>query len=284
MFDSRDSVYTGQLTPDELAYYTDRAAHLDDVVVSEDDVDASQRPDAWVPTDDELEALIAADPAAQTGPTAAQVVAEAEHAPVTGGLVCRLAQVDPASLDADGQVGLAVAWSRVRNSADARVVDAVASLAAGGDGADPWDPASFTWAEVGAALRLGDGAATGLVHSARTLTAELPATLDAMRIGQVSRQKADVLVELTAGLTAEQRADVETATLAKAADRTPAQHRAAVRRMVDRIDPDALDRRRAKARADIRLVRAHLGDGMGELFASLPSEDLDIIWEAADTW
>src|SRR5581483_2247907 len=141
-----------------------------------------------------------------------------------------------------------------------------------------------TWAEVGAALRLGDGAATGLVHTSRMLTGELPATLDAMRDGRLSRQKADVIVELTATLTPDQRTEVEQATLAKAAERTPAQHRAALRRMVDRIDPDGLDRRRAKARADIRLVRAHLGDGMGELFASLPAEDLDTIWTAADTW
>src|SRR5205823_3931853 len=30
--------------------------------------------------------------------------------------------------------------------------------------------------------------------------------------------------------------------------------------------------------------RAHVGDGMGELFARLPSEDLDAVWTGADAW
>jgi hypothetical protein len=155
------------------------------------DVDPPLAPSpVWDAADDAwLAELVAADPEQRPAPSAAQVVAEAEHAPVTGGLVCRLSRVDPATLDADGQVGLAVAWSRVRNHADARIVDAVAALASGGEDGDPWDPASFTWAEVGAALRLGDGAATGLVHSARMLTSELPATHEAMRAGRLSHRK-----------------------------------------------------------------------------------------------
>jgi len=55
-----------------------------------------------------------------------------------------------------------------------------------------------------------------------------------------------------------------------------------VQRGVDRVDPDGADQRRRKAREDIALIRRHYGDGIGELFARLPSEQLDTIWTATD--
>ena len=139
-------------------------------------------------------------------------------------------------------------------------------------------------AEIGPALGLGSGAATTLVDICVALHTRLPATLRAVCADGLSWYKAIKLAELTAPLTPEHARLVEEQTLPKAAERTPAQHADAVRRAVARIDPDGADARRKQAKRDVKLIRAHYDDGMGELFARLPSEQLDTIWTAADMW
>jgi len=77
---------------------------------------------------------------------------------------------------------------------------------------------------------------------------------------------------------------VEAKVLPFAASRTSGQHRDACRRWVDRIDPDGAADRRRKAASDIRLVATHHGAGMGELFAAMPAEQLDMVWTGAEVW
>src|SRR4051794_28413986 len=139
-------------------------------------------------------------------------------------------------------------------------------------------------AEIGAALRLGSGAAITLVDVSVALRDRLPATLRAVCAGSLSWHKATILAELTAPLTDEQARAVEDLCLPKAAQRTPAQHRDAVRRAVARIDPHGADSRRKQQQQTIRLIRTHYDDGMGDLFARMPSEQLDTIWSACDFW
>src|SRR5207302_5520135 len=59
---------------------------------------------------------------------------------------------------------------------------------------------------------------------------------------------------------------------------------AAVRKAVDLVDPDGIEARNKQRKLVIRLVRQHCGDGMGQLFADLPSDKLDLIYLAADRW
>jgi hypothetical protein len=92
-----------------------------------------------------------------------------------------------------------------------------------------------------------------------------------------------VLVEATGWLSDAQAAAVQARVLAGMAGRSVPNHRAAVRRAVEAVDPDGIERRRRLARRDIRLARRHLGDGMGELYANLPVEAVDTIFTAADT-
>src|SRR5437764_2427048 len=94
------------------AWLTERAATLD--LIDEEDV---YEPDRNV-TDAEFAAW-AAELDACAALEADAVIHAAESQPVTPQLVARLAQIDPASLDDDDRVGLAVAWSRVRNYVDA---------------------------------------------------------------------------------------------------------------------------------------------------------------------
>src|SRR3954447_13525740 len=98
-------------------------------------------------------------------------------------------------------------------------------------------PRDLVAAEIGPALALGSGAALKLVDISVALHERLPATLRAVCAGDVSWFKATILAELTAPLTGEQARVFEDTVLPKAAGRTPAQHRDAVRRAVARVDP-----------------------------------------------
>jgi hypothetical protein len=233
---------------------------------------------AWV------DELIAGDPEARPVPTASQVIAAGEVDPVSGPLIASLAAVELGGLGDAELVGAAVAWTRIRNYADAQVAHAIVTQHDRFNTREAFDAATLTAAEFGVALHLGDGAADRLTRAAVDLTRRFAATLTAVSAGDVTWAKAVELSERTVTLTPEQAAAVEDRVLPHAATRTPRQHTDAVRRAVDRIDPDGADERRRQARKDIDLIRTHVGDGMGELFARLPSEDLDTIWTGADTW
>jgi len=253
-------------------------------------VDAPLRPGsdwpAWSEADEaELAAaLIAGDPLRCAQPSPAQVVSAAEHAPLEPALIGRLAHVDLEELDDAGLVSFAVGWTRVANHAAAQVARAVALFHARVDPGEVLGPSALTSAEFAVALGLGSGGADRLVATATALAKRLPDTLAAVDRGEVSWQKATVLAERTAGLSPAHTRAVEAAVLPGAPGRTPARHAEAVRRAVDRIDPAGLAERRRRAERDIALIRTHVGDGMGELFARLPSEDLDTVWLGADAW
>jgi hypothetical protein len=72
--------------------------------------------------------------------------------------------------------------------------------------------------------------------------------------------------------------------LPKSWQRSPSAHDAAVRRAVDQVDPEHADDKRKDRERDIRLAKHHYGAGIGELFACMPSEDLDLTWTAADAF
>jgi hypothetical protein len=258
---------------------------------------ASQRPDTSQCADasQRADACQAASPAHVMSParimsstadvmSPGEVVAMAETAPLDRTTLCRLAGVDPEDLDDAGLVSFAAAWTRVANHAAAQVARAVARFQRQIDPGEVLGPSTLTSAEFSVALGLGSGGADRLVATSTALATRLPATLDALDRGALSWPKAAVLAERTAGLTPEQARRVEQAVLPAAPGRTPARHADAVRRAVDRIDPDGAAERRRRARDDIALIRTHVGDGMGELFARLPSEDLDAVWTGADAW
>src|SRR4051794_6732928 len=139
-------------------------------------------------------------------------------------------------------------------------------------------PRDLVAAEIGPALGIGSRTATDLVDLCVALHTRLPATLRAVCAGDLSWYKATKLAELTAPLTIDQARRVEEMVLAKAPERTPARHADAVRRAVAEVDPDGAAARRRQAQRDLRLIRHHYGDGMGDLFARMASEQLDTVW------
>jgi len=207
-----------------------------------------------------------------------------EGEPLTPGVIARMAEIDVETASDDDVVALMAAWARVKTYAEGQIARAVLTLRERVSPGEAFDADELVSAEVAAALHLGTGGADRLVATAAVLASRFPATLDAVRAGAVSWAKATTLVEQTAVLDDAAARLVEERVLPAAAGRTPAQHADAVRRAVDRVDTASADERRRRALADIELIRQHVGDGMGELFARMTSEQLDTVWLGADAW
>src|SRR4051794_13698190 len=225
-------------------------------------------------------------------PSVAEVLTAAGRDRVGPQTVSGLTGIDVTVLDAAELVSAAQGWSRVANHANGRLAAVVARLAATGDsasvstanGVQVIDAHRLAAAELAPALGLGIGAADTLVSDAHDLVTRLPATLTAVLAGDLAWAKASYLAQATSWLTAEQAAEVEARVLPRAAGRTPARHREAVRKAVERIDPAGVAERRRQAKRDVAFIRSHYGDGMAEVFLRLPSEDADIIWTGATAW
>ena len=247
------------------AYYARQAAELDLI-------------DEWD--------VVGWEPDVEPAPSDAQVCAEA--ADFRGGLapalLSRLDIVDMNDLDGSASVDAAVAFDRVANRVAARRVQAIARAALQHVGTEHVDPIQLAAAEIGAAMGLGSRSIGSEINVALSLTGRLTRTLTAMESGAVSYGKAKVLVEETVDLFDEQAQAVEALVLDQAGERTWAQHAAAVRRAVVRVDPKAPERRRKNAFRASRLVRHYGNDGLAALIVTLPTAQVDAAYTSADAW
>jgi hypothetical protein len=230
----------------------------------------------------ELEELLACDPDRPRG--AGEVVAEAGRLPVAAALGLGPGELNPAVLSDADRVGLLVMAERGIAHLTAVKLAAVAALAGPAPSGDR-AAGVFAWCEVAAALKVGEGAARGLVEDARALRDRLPRTLALLRAGEISWAKARTVLDATAALDAAGCAAVEELVAGKAAGRSQAAHTAAVARAVRKVDPDGWQTRRDAKLADVALVRRHHGDGVADVLAlNLDSYAADLLWTAADTW
>src|SRR4051812_18946165 len=215
-------------------------------------------------------------------PSVQEVLALGESAPLTAELIAQLFAIDPEHLDEDQAIAYTVAMQRLADAASGRVALGVTRVV-NCTKDQPTVPRELqAAAQLGPALGLGSGGADRLVAQAPQIVNCLPATKAMLLAGNLSWRKASSLATATVGMTADGARRVEDKVLAKSWDRAPSAHDAAVRRAVDQVDPDHADRKRKQRERDIRLAKHHYGAGMGELFASMPSEDLDLVWTAAD--
>src|SRR5438270_7842873 len=168
--------------------------------------------ESWNGLDDwSLEELVAADP--ERDRTVGEVVRAAECDPVGSDL----AAVDLTAASDDDRVAVIVAAQRRINHYEAIKLAAVAAFA----GPEPRDDveaarsaAAFAWSEISAALHLGEGTARAVTHTAQRLVSHLPATLAAMRAGDLSYSKARTLLDLTGAMNPAQCAAVADRVLA----------------------------------------------------------------------
>jgi hypothetical protein len=217
-------------------------------------------------------------------PTVEETLALGESAPISPDLVAQLWAIDTDALNADQAIAYSIAMQRIANAGSARVAAGVARTVATCPD-DPRVPRELSAAsQLGAALGLGTGAADALVAESLHLLEVLPEAHAMALAGNLSWRKASSLASNTLGMDPDAARRVAAKVLPKAWDRSPAAHDAAVRRAVDQLDPGHADHKRKDRERDIRLVRHHYGAGMGELYADMPSEDLDLIWTAADAY
>jgi hypothetical protein len=217
-------------------------------------------------------------------PSVAEVIALGESAPMTPALMAQLEAIDPSTLTAELRVGWTVGCQRAANHWEAlRATGVVATTRACPDGEQvPRDLNAAS--ELGPALGIGSGAADALVAECRQLVEVLPDAHAMALAGNLSWRKASSIAANTLGMDPDAARRVADKVLGKSWGRSPAAHDAAVRRAVDQVDPAHADRKRQDRERDIRLAKHHYGAGMGELFACLPSEHLDLIWTAADAF
>ncbi|SOE02684.1 protein of unknown function, partial [Blastococcus haudaquaticus] len=192
-----------------------------------------------------------------------------------------------------GHLRAAAEAQRVQSEAAAQQARALAGFAAARpasvlDRADPEvgaaaassraaRPAALTavseWAvdEVMVGLSLSAPAAAALLADSITLVQQLPATLAALEVGDLSWAHARMLCEVLAPIAEDTvRGQVEARVLARAGGKNVSALRVAAKRAVLRADASAAARRLAAAVRD-RSVRVHPGeDGMASLTATLP--------------
>jgi hypothetical protein len=138
------------------------------------------------------------------------------------------------------------------------------------------------YAEIALSLGIADRTSDARVSVACDLVERLPATVAAMRTGQVTLPKARVILEETVQLDAEQRAVVEEIMLPKAPGLTPGNLRRSTRRLVEKLDAEALVKRKEAAKAD-RYVRLwDQPDGMATLEARLSAADAAAVFGVID--
>jgi hypothetical protein len=115
------------------------------------------------------------------------------------------------------------------------------------------------------------------------LAERLPATLRSLCAGELTLPKARVLLEETANLEIAQCTRLERELLALASGRTPSSLRRMARARIERIDAEAVMKRREAARKGRRVETWPEPDGMYALRALLPAEDAIAMFGVIDT-
>ncbi len=126
--------------------------------------------------------------------------------------------------------------------------------------------------EIGCALHLAERSAGFLLVDSENLVRLLPATHAALAAGELDYQRARTIVNQAQGLPEKLVPLFERTLLEKAAGQTNPQLASSARRLRDKIHPEALAERRAKAAQDRSVSFRPAEDGMAYLEAFLPAE------------
>jgi hypothetical protein len=135
-------------------------------------------------------------------------------------------------------------------------------------------------AQVGLHLGISATEASSVLDLAMTLTRRLPKTFAALEDGLISLRKAQVIADESINLDVAQCAQLEGTVLPEAAARTTRSLRDKCRRVVERLDADAVRKRREAARADRTLYLRDEPDGMATLCARLPAAQAHLLFDA----
>ncbi|MCU1560467.1 HNH endonuclease signature motif containing protein [Mycetocola sp.] len=120
-------------------------------------------------------------------------------------------------------------------------------------------------AELACALRMPESTVIGMVSDAEALMHRLPATMNALRAGDISYRHARVMIDQTATLASDAASVLEGQALGFARTLTAAKFTAKTRVLRERLDPDSITARVAKSAKDRRLEFLPADDGMAWL-------------------
>jgi len=136
--------------------------------------------------------------------------------------------------------------------------------------------------ELAAELGQSPRAQSDRLATAWEIAHQLPAALTASTAGTLDYPRLTALHQLTMGLSDGQRNLVEATMLAGSRLKSTPQWRRKIRRLVAKIAPEALTRRRAEAHARRAVSVKPLDDGMALLQATLAAEDVRAIFDRID--
>jgi hypothetical protein len=199
----------------------------------------------------------------------------------------KLAALRPADLSASDLVDLLVGWERLARWAQAHQAAAVAELSRRpvyhpDQARDEADELRSAGCEVALALKLAPATGQDRVVTARRLMDEFPATLAALRSGEIDWRRATLITEVADRVSLDVAHRVEERVLTKAGGRTLGQHRRAIERAILAVDPTAAEERHARAAASRRVCFYPLEDGMGALTAELTADGLAAVRAVLD--
>src|SRR5436309_1529995 len=116
------------------------------------------------------------------------------------------------------------------------------------------------------------------VGQAVTMMERVPQVVDALEQGDIDYPKADAIADGTAALEPETAREVATQVLVRAPKQTTAAMRTRMRRLVNKADPEAAEKRRKQGREDRKVsVWVDHDNAMGTIAATLPIEDIQAI-------
>jgi hypothetical protein len=188
----------------------------------------------------------------------------------------------------DGELlQVASAARRQTSWAQARELAAIAELSRrrtdAEDGGDPdyriLSARESVTEEVAAALTVTGNTAATLVHLAEQLTGPLARTGEALGVGRIDMAKARVICDVTDRLPEDAAGRVEDAALEKAPEQTTGQLRRRIKRIAQRLAPEALEERRQEAVRQRRLELWDTPAGTADLsLCDLATEDAHAIF------
>ncbi|WP_307874183.1 DUF222 domain-containing protein [Frankia sp. AgB1.8] len=154
-----------------------------------------------------------------------------------------------------------------------------------GDWADPsaGPYSEFAADELAAELGQSPRAQSDRLSTAWDTAHHLPGSLAALTAGTLDYPRLAALQQLTMGLSDGQRSLVEDTMLAGSRLKSTPQWRRKIRRLIAKIAPEALARRRAEAHSRRAVSITPLDDGMALLEATLAAEDARAVFDRIDS-
>jgi hypothetical protein len=137
-------------------------------------------------------------------------------------------------------------------------------------------------AELALELSVTERRAGADIALAQALTTRLPETFAAFRRGEIDAFKARMVFEPTIALSDEMARQVDAIVATRLAGKNPSSLRAAVNRVVQKVDAEGYERRSRARRRDRNVCLIHQDETMSTLSCDLPVEHAAAIYTSLD--